>query len=867
MKVPISWLREYVDLPAVTAHEIAEKLTAAGLKLESVVSYGHDIKNVVVGEVVSIETLEGFKKPIRHCRVEVGEAAPREIVCGATNFSAGDRVPVALPGAVLPGGFEIASRKTYGRLSDGMICSESELGVAESSPGILVLPEGTPIGADVVELLGLRDDVIELEITPDIGYALSVRGVAREAATAFGSAFADPADVSPPEQGGVPSGTSYPASIADPSACDRFVLRRIRGFDPSAPSPLWLRARLVRAGVRPVSLAVDVTNYVMLELGQPLHAFDAARLTGEIVVRRAEPGETLETLDHVTRALHPEDVLITDASGAISMAGTMGGLNTEISDASTDVVIEAAHFSPSGVARMSRRHNLVSEASKRFERGVDRELPLQASWRAARLLAELGGGTIEPGVTHAEVDVEPVRIAVPSGYPGRVAGIVYDRETVIRRLEQVGCAVESLAGAPSPDGSVQGTPGEGPAAGTAATGDAATGGIAAKLAVTGDDMLLVTPPSWRPDLTDPNDLAEEVIRLEGYENLPSILPTAPAGAGLTESQRLRRRVGRALAAAGYVETLAYPFNGERDFDGLQLPAGDARRAAVRLANPLSEDEPLMRTTLLPGLLKTLVRNVGRGAGDVAIFEMGLVYRPSPDAPATAPVLGVDRRPTPEELASIESALPAQPLRVGVVLAGEFEPSGWWGRGRPADWADAVEAARLVAAEAGVTLEVRADRHEPWHPGRCAALYAGDVLVGHAGELHPRVVEAYGLPPRTCAMELELTRLEPLMAGPPQAPSISGYPVASQDVALVVEATTPVAAVEAALREGAGELLESIRLFDVYTGAQIGEGRTSLAYALRFRAPDRTLTVEETTAARDAAVALAAERTGARMRGA
>ncbi|MFI6456444.1 phenylalanine--tRNA ligase subunit beta [Streptosporangium amethystogenes] len=841
MKVSLSWLREYVDLPAVTAHEIAEKLTAAGLKLESVISYGHDIKNVVVGEVLSIETLEGFKKPIRHCQVEVGEAAPREIVCGATNFETGDRVPVALPGAVLPGGFEIASRKTYGRLSDGMICSEAELGVAESSPGILVLPGDTPIGADVVELLGLRDDVIELEITPDIGYALSIRGVAREAAAAFDSAFIDPADVSPP----VASGPAYPASIADPSACDRFVLREIRGFDPSASSPLWMRARLSRAGMRPVSLAVDVTNYVMLELGQPLHAFDAARLTGEIVVRRAEPGETLETLDHVVRKLHPDDILITDGSGVISMAGTMGGLHTEISDASTDIVIEAAHFSASGIARMSRRHNLVSEASKRFERGVDRELPLYASWRAAQLLAELGGGTIQPGVTHAEVEVEPVRVAIPSGYPGRVAGTVYDRETVIRRLEQVGCAVESSA---------------------TETGGTAADGIAAKLTVAGDDMLVVTPPSWRPDLTDPNDLAEEVIRLEGYENLPSILPSAPAGAGLTESQRLRRRVGRSLAAAGYVEILSYPFSGERDFDNLQLPADDVRRLAVRLANPLSEDEPLMRTTLLPGLLKTLVRNVGRGFGDVALFETGLVYRPSPDAPAVAPVLGVDRRPSPEELASIESALPAQPLRVGVVLTGEFEPSGWWGKGREADWADAVEAARVVAAEAGVTLDVRADRHEPWHPGRCAALYAGDVLVGHAGELHPRVVEAYGLPPRTCAMELELTRLEQSPVGRPQAPAISGYPVASQDVALIVDAATQVAPVEAALREGAGELLESIRLFDVYAGAQVGEGKKSLAYSLRFRAADRTLTVEETTAARDAAVALAAERTGARLRG-
>ncbi|MER7208801.1 phenylalanine--tRNA ligase subunit beta [Streptosporangium sp. NPDC000239] len=837
MKVPLSWLREYVDLPAVTAHEVADRLTAAGLKLEAVTSYGHDVKSVVVGEVLAIEELQGFKKPIRHCQVEVGEAAPREIVCGATNFVVGDRVPVVLPGGVLPGGFEVGARKTYGRMSEGMICSERELGLSDEHNGIMVLPEGTPIGADVAELLGLRDDVIELEITPDIGYALSIRGVAREVATAFGVAFLDPADVSPPAE----AAPSYPASIADASACDRFVLREVQGFDPAAPSPLWMRTRLSRAGMRPVSLAVDVTNYVMLELGQPLHAFDATRLDGEIVVRRAEPGEKLETLDHAVRTLDPGDILITDASGAISMAGTMGGLNTEISDTSTDIVIEAAHFSASGIARMSRRHNLVSEASKRFERGVDRELPLYASWRAVSLLAELGGGVVQPGVTHAAIEIEPVQISIPSGYPGRVAGVVYDRETVVRNLEQVGCTVV--------EGSVE--PGD---------------ELAAKLAVVGDDMLTVTPPSWRPDLTDPNDLAEEVIRLEGYDRLPSILPGAPAGAGLTPGQRLRRRTGRALAASGYVEILAYPFFGERDLDNLQLPAGDARRLAVRLANPLSEDEPLLRTTLLPGLLKTLVRNVGRGFGDVALFETGLVYRPAEDAPATAPVLGVDRRPEAEELASIEAALPAQPLRAGVVLAGEFERSGWWGKGRQAGWADAVEAARVVAREAGVVLDVRADRHEPWHPGRCAALYVGDVLVGHAGELHPRVIEAYGLPPRTSAMELELTHLEGLMPGPVQVSSISAYPIATQDVALVVDAATPVAEVEAALREGAGELLESIRLFDVYTGAQIGEGNKSLAYSLWFRAADRTLTVEETTAARDAAVALAGERTGAQLRG-
>lgn len=842
MRFPLSWLREYVDLPAVTAHEVAERLTAAGLKLESIESVGYEIKNVVVGEVLSVEELAGFKKPIRYCSLEVGEAAPRWVICGATNFAVGDRVPVALPGAVLPGGFEVGSRKTYGHVSDGMICSARELGVGDDHDGIMILPQDTPLGADVVELLGLRDDVIELEVTPDRGYALSIRGVARETAVAFGVPWHDPADVEPPAF----DEESHPAAIDDPTACDRFVLRTVSGLDPAAQTPMWMRIRLIRAGMRPVSLAVDITNYLMIELGQPLHAFDRSRLSGPIVVRRARDGETLETLDHVVRELHPEDILITDSSGPISMAGTMGGLATEISDGSTDLVIEAAHFSASGTARMSRRHNLVSEASRRFERGVDRELPLYASWRAVQLLAAYGGATAEPGVTHAFSDAEPPSITIPSDHPDRVAGVTYGRDVVVRRLEQVGCTV--VTGDDAPVGAV-------PADLLAPAGP----GTAAPITV--------TPPSWRPDLTDPNDLAEEVIRLEGYAHLPSVLPKAPAGAGLTAGQRLRRRVGRALAAAGYVETLAYPFMGPRDLDALRLPADDARRTAARLANPLSEDEPFMRTTLLPGLLKTLVRNAGRGFGDVALFETGLVYRPEPGAPAAAPVLGVDRRPTEEELASIAAALPRQPLRVAVVLAGERDRSGWWGEGRQASWADAVEAARIVAREAGVQLTVRADRHEPWHPGRCAALYAGDTLAGHAGELHPRVVETLGLPPRTAAMELELTVLESLLAGPVEAVPVSAYPVATQDVALIVPADVPVAGVEAALREGAGELLESIRLFDVYTGSQVGEGHRSLAYTLRFRAADRTLTVEETTAARDAAVALAGERTGAQLRGA
>ncbi|MEW2359685.1 phenylalanine--tRNA ligase subunit beta [Spirillospora sp. NPDC029432] len=828
MRAPLSWLREYVALPAdVTGRDLAEKLIAAGLEVETVERAGADITGpLVVGRVLAIEELTGFKKPIRYCQVDVGRAngtgEPQNIVCGATNFAVGDRVVVILPGGELPGGFKIGARKTYGHVSEGMICSVRELGIGDDHDGILVLPPGDePTGTDAIELLGLRDDVLDIAVTPDRGYALSIRGLAREAAIAYGVPFTDPVAVELPAE----TGEAYPASIADPAACDRFVLREVRGFDPSAQTPMRMRVRLHRAGMRPVSLAVDITNYLMLELGQPLHAFDRGKLTGPIVVRRAAAGEELETLDHVRRELHPEDILITDASGPISMAGAMGGLATEIDEKSADMVIEAAHFDAIGTARMVRRHKLRSEASYRFERGVDRELPLYASYLAARMLAELGGAEVLPGVTHAEAPAGTVTIEMAAGHPGRVAGVEYARDAVVRRLEQVGCAVR-------------------------AAGDG--------------DALAVTPPSWRPDLTDPNDLAEEVIRLEGYDAIPSRLPRPVAGRGLTARQRLRRRIGRALAGAGYVEVLSYPFTAEKDWDGLQLPADDPRRRALRLANPMSEDEPLLRTTLLPGLLKTLARNVGRGFADVALYEQGVVFRPREGAPARSPRPAVDRGPTAEELASVEAALPDQPYRVAVVLAGEREPSGWWGGGRPAGWADAIEAARTVAREAGAELEVRADRHEPWHPGRCAALYAGETLVGHAGELHPRVIKAYGLPPRTCAMELE-TRLlgDPGLA---RAPHVSSYPVATQDVALVVDAAVPAAEVEAALRDGAGELLESVRLFDVYTGEQAGEGRRSLAYSLRFRAPDRTLTAEEAGASRDAAVAAAAERTGAVQRG-
>ncbi|MFN2537980.1 MAG: phenylalanine--tRNA ligase subunit beta [Mycobacteriales bacterium] len=806
MRVPLSWVKAFVPDLAASGDQIAAALIRAGLEVEQVEQHG-DIAGVVVGRVVDVEDLTEFlpKKTIRFCHVDSGTKV-HDVVCGATNFAAGDLVPFAQPGAVLPGGFEIATRKTYGRVSDGMICSEAELGLADASAGILVLPPDSPVGADVVEVLGLRDEVLDIAVTPDRGYALSIRGVAREIATAFELAFQDPGLASTPA-----AQAGYDVQLADPG-CDRFVAQVVTGFDPAAPSPAWMQRRLVLAGMRPISLAVDVTNHVMLELGQPLHAYDLDTLRGPIVVRRAQAGERLTTLDGQDRALHPADLLITDGSGPIGLAGVMGGATTEISSATTEILVEAAHFAPSAITLTARRHRLPSEASKRFERGVDSQLCAVAADRAVRLLIEHGGGTAG-AVTDADTRTPAAPVRLPVGMPGRTAGLDYTRAAVVRRLEQVGCSV------------------------------------------TGEDILDVVPPTWRPDLTGPADLVEEVIRLEGYDAVPVALPTAPAGMGLTSGQRLRRTVSRSLAATGLVEVVMPPFVAE----DLVAALGLTDLEPPRLLNPLSEEEALLRPALLPGLLSALLRNVSRGLLDVALYETGSVFRGTGTPVAEVPK--TSQRPTDEQLAALDAALPAQPQHVGVAFAGRRG-------GRPAAVGDAVEVLAAAARAVGIPLTIGRGQQPPYHPGRCAVLLLDGEPVGTAGELHPRVVSRLGLPPRTVAGELDLDRLvlAAAAAGPAPAPVVSPYPPSSVDVALVVAGDVLAAGVEQRLRAGAGELLEDLRLFDVFTGPQVGEGRVSLAYTLRFRAPDRTLTDAEVLAARDAAVAAAGE-LGAVLRGA
>ncbi|HEV7145656.1 MAG TPA: phenylalanine--tRNA ligase subunit beta [Pedococcus sp.] len=852
MYAPVSWLRELADVPAeATGADIAASLVRVGLEEEGL--HGGDLSGpLVVGRVLSVQA-EPQKngKTINWCLVDVGhngqqltEGTPQGIVCGAHNFGVGDLVVVVLPGAVLPGGFEISARKTYGHVSNGMICSAKELGLGDDHDGIIVLSEllGADAaarlepGQDAIALLGLADQVLEVNVTPDRGYCFSMRGIAREYALSTGVAFHDPADVKPadPTTNGYAVHLTDGAPIDDRPGCDRYVARVVRGVDVHAASPSWMQRRLTQVGMRPISLPVDVTNYVMMLVGQPLHAFDLDTLSGSVGTRRARSGEKLTTLDDVIRELDPQDLLIVDgADRPLAIAGVMGGASSEVSTSTTTVLIEAAHFDPVSIARSSRRHRLTTEASKRFERGVDPEVTDVAAQLAVDLLVEYGGGTADVEVTDVDERTPRHAFAFDTMLPTRYVGLEYPRTEVLATLAAIGCEVAETA-----DGH----------------GD------------TVGDRVSVLPPSWRPDLTDGPELVEEVARVRGYDQIPSVLPQPKsAGRGLTHGQRIRRVVANTLAQQGLVEVLSYPFVAPELFDRLGYGPDDPRRSAVAVSNPLSHETPLMRTSVLDTTLDTLRRNVARGSRDCAIYELGLVTR-ALERPASAPVPAIESRPDEATLAAILAAVPAQPRHVAYAAVGDVEPAGPWGPARKVDASDAVAWARAVARAVGLELVVRGADLAPWHPGRCAQLSLTDgTVVGHAGELHPKVASSLELPARTVAAELDVDVLVAATGTPVQAAALSTYPVAHTDVALVVDESVPAADVESSLRAGAGERLESVALFDIYRGAQTGEGKKSLAFRLTFRARDRTLTTDEVSALRDLAVATAAECTGAVQR--
>ncbi|KQP68926.1 MULTISPECIES: phenylalanine--tRNA ligase subunit beta [Microbacterium] len=843
MRVPLSWLREYVDVPADAAPEdVLAALVRVGFEEEDV--HRFELQGpIVVGEVLEfVEEPQSNGKTIRWCQVRVapdgetaadGGDAVHGVVCGARNFFVGDKVVVTLPGAVLPGPFPIAARKTYGHVSDGMIASARELGLGDEHNGILRLVElgiDAPVGTDAISLLGLDDVAVEINVTPDRGYALSIRGVAREYSHSTGAAFRDPADRTWED---VAPGAGFPVSADDlapirgRAGVTEFVARVVRDVDPTKPTPAWMISRLSLAGIRSLGILIDITNYVMLELGQPIHGYDLDKLQGGITVRRATPGEKLETLDGKVRTLDPEDLLITDDSGPIGLAGVMGGGTTEMGEATRNVLIEAATFDTVSIARTARRHKLPSEASRRFERGVDPLVPFVAARRVADLMVEYAGGTSDDAygaALFAEVFIPGIEL--PPTFVQRLIGVDYTPGQIEAALRLIGCEV---------------------------------------VGAEGSEGWQVIPPSWRPDLTDKWTLAEEVARIEGYDRIPSVLPLPPSGRGLTAAQQGRRRVANALAAAGFVETPSFGFTTEEQNDLHGSASGD-HLPSVKLANPLDGQAPFLRRSLVPGLLQVAHRNVSRGFTDLSLFETGVVFLPTAGVQygtSFVPPLAV--RPDAATLAELDASIPPQHRHVAVLLAGSLVAKQPGIAPVTADLADALDAVRTIAAAAGVTIDVAQGQRAALHPGRTGVLSVDGAEVGYVGELLPAVAEASDLPGRVIVAELDLDLVLSLAGDKVVAASLSGFPAATQDVSLVLGADVPAAEVRGALVSGAGDLLESVRLVDDYRGQGVPEGEKSLTFALRFRAPDRTLTAAEATEAKLAGVAVATERFGATLR--
>jgi phenylalanyl-tRNA synthetase beta chain len=848
MRVPISWLGEYVDLPEdVSVEHLHAALVRVGFEEEDV--HGFDLMGpVVVGQVLEFTPEPQTNgKTINWCQVDVGPSPStssgtpsardiRGIVCGAHNFAVGDKVVVSLPGAVLPGPFPIAARKTYGHVSDGMIASARELGLGDEHDGILLLKnlgiDAEP-GVDALSLLGLDDFAVEINVTPDRGYALSLRGVAREYSHSTGAAFRDPA-LAVPAPASTPEGFSVTISDDGPirgrSGVSVFESRVVRGIDATRPTPSWMVARLALAGVRSISLPVDITNYVMFELGQPIHGYDLDTLTGGITIRRATVGETFETLDGKVRSLDVQDLLVTDDSGPIGLAGVMGGAKTEMSTATTNVLVEAGNWEPVSVARTARRHKLPSEAAKRYERGVDPRVAAPAADRVVQLLVELAGGTADTLGSSFDESVAPTAIELPADYASRLIGVDYTPEQIERSLSIIGATVER-----------------------ADAGDTVPVGY------------LVTPPTWRPDLTDKATLVEEIARIVGYQSIPSVLPVAPSGRGLTREQRLRRAATQSLASAGLTEVLSYSFVSTASNDLFGSAAGEPV-AAIKLANALDSEHGWMRTSVLPGLIDAARRNLSRGLTDLALYEIGTVFRPvaGVEYGSGALPLGAER-PSSETLAELNAGIPPQPWHAAALFVGDAVPKQPGSPAVHAGIGDALGAAHQLALSVGVSLSVRQGSHQAMHPGRTAALYVGDALVGYAGELLPAVAAEKDLPRVVALLEVDLDALIGAASDDVTPHPIVSFPAATQDLSLVVTDATPAGDVLAAVIEGAGPLLEQAHLVDDYRGTGIEPGSKSLTFALRFRAPDRTLTAAEATEAKTAAVSLAAERLGAALR--
>ena len=811
MQVSYNWLKEYID-PGMDAAALGALYTSAGLELDEVISRCRDLRGVVVAKVLTCEALPGSDH-LHLCTVDAGGPAPLSIVCGAPNVAAGQLVACATIGAMLPGGFTIGEKKTLGYLSQGMLCSQKELGVADEHSGIWVLDSyfadsAAPLGKDIAKALNLADDVLVIELTPNRSDCLGMLNCAREAAALTGRPFAAP-DLAYAEEG-PDAAADIAIRIENYDLCPRYVARLVKNVK-IGPSPLWMQNYLLAAGMRPINNVVDISNFVMLEMNQPLHTFDYQTLAGkQICVRAARPGETMRTLDGKDRVFQGDEILICDAEKPVCIAGVMGGMDTEVTDATTDILIEAACFAPVSIRRAARRLGIPSESSMRFEKGVDVASCDLAARRAAQLLVKYCGGVADKGCVDARAPkyadgFHDRTIALRPARVNEILGTSFPAEDIAAVMRRLGFGVEELPGS-----------------------------------------MLVKAPSYRQDIMQEVDLIEEVARLKGYDQIPQTLPLNASPGGRSERQKLLLALKNLCAGYGLSETVNYSFISPRESDRLRLAADHPWRDNLAITNPLSEEQSVMRQTLLPGLLHTASRNQARRNLDLRLFEVGNIFVPAREKVAQT---------QPEEI-----------LTLGVALAGGSE-AAWQQPAREYDFYDLKGIIEGVFAGLGAeTLHFARANEEYLHPGRSAEAHLSGVCLGVLGELHPAVAEAYELSGRVYVAELALPAvlLSALAAGnrPHELPK---YPASMRDIAVIGSADIAASAIEALIREAGGPYLRAVRLFDLYDKPPIPEGQRSLAYALQFRSDTATLKDKEVDAAFENIVKALAETYGYRLR--
>lgn len=798
MKAPISWLKEYVDID-VPANELAEMMTMTGSKEEETIELGEDIRNVVVGRIVKISAHPNADKLVI-CRVDVGENEPIQIVTGAPNVAEGQLVPVALHGSHLPGrgGMDIKRGKLRGEVSEGMLCSGDELELTEADYpgaevyGIMILKEDYPLGMDIREALMLRDSVIDFEITSNRPDCLCVQGLAREAAVTLGKPFMAPTITLGTMEGAVKDEATI--RIEDNDLCPRYCGLVVRDVT-IAPSPMWLRRRLAACGVRSINTVVDITNYVMLEYGQPLHAFDLDKLTDQtIVVRRAHEGETMTTLDDQERPLNPDMLVIADTKRAVALAGVMGGANSEIDENTVNILFESAVFNPVSVRRTAKRLGMRTEASMRFERGVSPQTTYLALERTAQMIQQLDAGRVMNGILDVgEPDLLPRTLDVKWPKINELLGLKLNPGQMRDILVSLGFEVR-----------MQG------------------------------EILTLQVPHYRLDIEGVADIAEEIARIYGYNNIPmTLMPESPSEAVKTRHQYLMDRIRECMVGMGAYEASTYSFQSEDVYHRMRLPVPNV----LRIVNPLGEDQNVMRTSMLPGLLGSLAHNQSHRVPECMLFEAGRVFL-------------TDQ--TPETL----TELPEEPLRIGLV---------WYGDG--ADFFKLKGMAEVLLDELGLldTVSVGQGSHPSYHPGRCAAVMLDGNSAGYFGELHPECVERNGLTGRVYVWEMDLTALLDAARTERTYRPLPKYPAVERDLAIVLDKAIPAAKVKEIICREGGACLASAELFDVYEGAQVPAGHRSLAYSLNYRAADRTLTDEEINPLQDAIVKGLERELGAKLR--